>query len=321
MSEKFKFLEIVIILTRSCNKKECSYCQVKKDYKVNKLENNLYQLIEFLKNSPVKSVRFLGGEPLLKYKKIKQIIKNLPDKNFIINTNGLLLTKAKSDFFKKYNIKIILSHDGQEPDLKINRYYTDKQIAVINENLINLENYQKQTQINLTVSPQTIDNLYNNLAYIYKLGFKKINILPVFYQNWPQSQLRLLKLELSKILVNLNKFKQLELINLKSFSYLPLFKNSLLIDCDGNIFFSTAVIEKFFHQYRKEFIKANMMILSEKKKNYSELNFKEIEDYNKKIDKLIINEFSHTVITSTEKVNRIFENFINKYLKINKANL
>lgn len=313
MTEKFKFSEIVIILTRLCNKKECSYCQVKKKYRSNTLEDNLSKSIEFLQNSPIKSIRFLGGEPLLKYQEIKKTIISLPEKKFVINTNGLLLNKNKLVFLKKHKVKIILSWDGQDSDLKINRYYTDQQIVVIRKVLYDLRRNKNDVQINLTVSSQTVDNLYNNLAYIYKLGFKKINILPVFYQVWPQAKLRVLKLELSKILVNLNKFKQLNLVNLKSFSYLPLFKNSLLIDCDGSMFFSTAVIEKFFHEYRDKFAKGNII-----NDNYFEIDLKEIKNYNQRVNKLINQEFPSKVINSTHKVNQIFENFINKYLKIKK---
>ena len=220
MYEKFKFPEIVLILTRLCNKKECSYCQVNKKYKINCLENKLTDLISFLNKIKIKKIRFLGGEPLLKYQLIKKLVASSPDKKFTINTNGLLLTEAKLAFLKKHKIRIILSWDGQDKDLKINRKYTDQQIKAIKKKLSSLKSYQKQTQINLTVSPQTVDNLYTNLIYIYQLGFERINILPVFYQIWSQQKLRILKLELSKILINLKKFKRLDLINLKSFSSL-----------------------------------------------------------------------------------------------------
>lgn len=60
------------------------------------------------------TINFFGGEPLLKF---DDIIKPLVEKyhkeiTFGITTNGVLLNEDIVDFFKLYNVNVLLSFDG-----------------------------------------------------------------------------------------------------------------------------------------------------------------------------------------------------------------
>lgn len=65
-------------------------------------------------------IGFYGGEPLLEYKLIKEIIgyarKKFIHKNiqFVITTNGTLLTLDKVEFLKQNNVKVTISLDGPQ---------------------------------------------------------------------------------------------------------------------------------------------------------------------------------------------------------------
>ena len=311
MDNHFEFTEIVLILSRLCNKKECIYCQVDKNTKSDYLQNNSGALVEFCRKIKISRIRFLGGESLMQFKQIKEIVRQLPDKKFTVNTNGLLLSQAKLKFIEANNLNIILSWDGVGNCQALNRGYSLDQIEKINKNLKLLSSYSQKVQINLTVSAQTVSKLFINLAYIHRLGYKRINILPVFYQFWPEAKIKNLKFELNKILLYLNKAKDLELINIGNYSQLPLFKNCLLVDCDGKIFFSTAAIEKFFQEKRDYFAAGNMLTYK-----FSGVSANYIFNYNRRIETLAKKKFNKEIIYSTATVNDIFEKFIANCLKI-----
>lgn len=62
-------------------------------------------------------IELWGGEPLLYWKQIKKLVPFLKsrcpdDVEFLIVTNGSLLTREKVDFFKEYKFTIAMSHDG-----------------------------------------------------------------------------------------------------------------------------------------------------------------------------------------------------------------
>lgn len=61
------------------------------------------------------TVKFWGGEPLVYYDSIVNIVSQLGDKfNYIIVTNGELLSEDMVGFFNNNNIHIALSHDGEQ---------------------------------------------------------------------------------------------------------------------------------------------------------------------------------------------------------------
>lgn len=62
------------------------------------------------------SIVFFGGEPLVYWEQIKEIIDNLIGFNvrFSIVTNGVLINEEMVKFFNKYNINIQLSWDGEK---------------------------------------------------------------------------------------------------------------------------------------------------------------------------------------------------------------
>lgn len=102
---------IDIYITELCNL-DCEYCYVEiKKNEVDSIDGTEFtQRINLLEYDLIK---FYGGEPLLKWKDIKDIISSVFQKNkairFSIITNGLLLTAEKLDFLKAHNSSVALS--------------------------------------------------------------------------------------------------------------------------------------------------------------------------------------------------------------------
>jgi uncharacterized protein len=116
-----------IILTSDCNL-QCKYCvgeslddfneefgnDIEVDYDLpRKLNYDLSLLKEFCCKDPECVLTFYGGEPLLEIDKLRQIIDKVEPKQFMIQTNGLLLDKLEPKYVNRFHT-ILVSIDGEE---------------------------------------------------------------------------------------------------------------------------------------------------------------------------------------------------------------
>lgn len=111
---------VFIILGKKCNF-NCKYC-IQNEYHENnnknvKINYNVYNFIKKISSNQKEKIDivFYGGEPLLYFDIIKEIIKHTIFYNvrFKIISNGSLITKDIVNFINKYNINIAISWDGK----------------------------------------------------------------------------------------------------------------------------------------------------------------------------------------------------------------
>lgn len=122
----FNTKEVFVMFGSGCNK-NCRYCLQGHNHEKNELPtditNNFYKVLEDIKESSEDKVvlSFYGGEPLLYFDKIKQIVEYFEpfeyDGNrqfqYDLKTNGTLLTKKMVDFFNMYDFHVTISWDGK----------------------------------------------------------------------------------------------------------------------------------------------------------------------------------------------------------------
>lgn len=106
---------VFLMLGPKCNL-QCKYClqhdMVDNDSsKVSKdVIEWLKRLIREQKTEPV--ITFYGGEPLVYWEAIVDVVKQLGECHYSIITNGKLLTEDKVDFINDYKISVAVSWDG-----------------------------------------------------------------------------------------------------------------------------------------------------------------------------------------------------------------
>lgn len=107
MGTKDKLERIYIKLGTSCNLK-CKYCHVeRKDIQFNPA------ILPILKDLNLRRITFGGGEPLLYWNVIKQIVLYLGDNvQYKVVTNGTLFTEEIVEFCNQYNFLFFISVDG-----------------------------------------------------------------------------------------------------------------------------------------------------------------------------------------------------------------
>lgn len=123
---------IALNVIEKCNLK-CSYCYAGDGSYGNESIMNLSlakkAILMFRKSKTPFRVIFFGGEPLLNFPLIKEIVswceKDIGIYRYSITTNGVLLTKDIIDFFKKHNFSLKISYDGKKIQQK-QRFNSEK---------------------------------------------------------------------------------------------------------------------------------------------------------------------------------------------------
>ncbi len=111
--------ELMLIVSQSCNMK-CTYCFAgggnyghASELMSSKVARDA---VDFAVRLGVRKITFFGGEPLLNFKVIREIVNYTEEQKmgvqYGIETNGTLITPEIAEFFKAHNIKTLVSMDG-----------------------------------------------------------------------------------------------------------------------------------------------------------------------------------------------------------------
>ncbi|HIJ08199.1 TPA: 4Fe-4S cluster-binding domain-containing protein, partial [Candidatus Bathyarchaeota archaeon] len=115
-----------LILTTECNL-QCRYCfgetmdDFEEDFSGLEVDYSLPKtvvydwktLADFCSKDPDCVLTFYGGEPLLRTKDVERVMESVRAKQFMIQTNGLLLDKLEPKYVNRFHT-ILVSIDGDE---------------------------------------------------------------------------------------------------------------------------------------------------------------------------------------------------------------
>lgn len=187
---------LALYITDKCNFK-CNYCFVKKGNRVMDIKIAKEAIEYFAKENQFEIMpTFLGGEPLIEWPLIKEIVAFSEMKGiskFNLATNGLLVDEEKIDYFFNHNFKIQLSFDG----IKESHNYSRKKINgsdTFHELQKKLQLFLKYSnkislELRMTITRQNLIFLSKSIIFFLKEGVKtnKINIMPVIKERWEES--------------------------------------------------------------------------------------------------------------------------------------
>lgn len=204
------FTNMMLILTENCNLR-CAYCyESSSKYQPDKImswETAKKSIDYFFSQVPTQventSISFFGGEPHLAFGIIMQAVAYsyrhktiggyLGDKyNYVVNTNGTILTdemyKLYSKLGKKINIRI--SVDGYKDAHDANRKAADgkgswklveKNLPVYRELM---QRYKVKASIVTTLNKATSMNMYENYTKVYEIAGMPMGFLFVHEEDW-----------------------------------------------------------------------------------------------------------------------------------------
>ena len=176
MNDKL-YYTVPLCLTHRCNL-NCVYCFEKHDGEHEMTYETAMECVDQVCNQ-VKcgaTIEFLffGGEPLLRFDLIRQVVRYVIEKQpkqkcrFFASTNGVLLTDDMKEWFRgKKDIFVLgLSLDGERKSHNYNRSQSYDKIDIG----FFKETWPKQN-VKMTVSEHTLANYASDVIFLHSLGF------------------------------------------------------------------------------------------------------------------------------------------------------
>ncbi len=182
MEKTLKNYYPVLCVTHACNL-SCRYCYQKhKDASRMSLETGKRLIDSILSQLPEgiekMEMSFIGGEPLLEFELIKQLVNYTESRNppckyiFFASTNGTLLTPEMKEWLVKNKHRFVLglSLDGTKDTHDYNRSNSFDTIDID----FFLKTWPFQG-VKMTLSEYSIQHLAENIKYLHSIGINQIH--------------------------------------------------------------------------------------------------------------------------------------------------
>jgi uncharacterized protein len=181
---------IVVKYTKACNLK-CSYCYSyhKGISKFNIPQDFILKTLRLISESYGNDdITFVlhGGEPLLRFKEIKNLIENSKRINdnveFTIQTNATLITKDIAYFLNKNNVSVGVSVDGYNNSSNLLRRFNNNKDSLSKtlSGINNLQNAGTNVGLISVVTNQNYKELINYIRFFVEKDINDFNFLPYF---------------------------------------------------------------------------------------------------------------------------------------------
>lgn len=199
-----------IWVTRRCNL-SCRYCyegsnKEEKDFQYENIDHFIKFIKETNKNGKRIWVNFHGGEPLLKFDLIKEIISKIKYNNieakYSLTTNGTLLTDLIIEDILKNNIDISLSIDGEKRVHDLNRRFKSGvgTYDIVRKNFVKLLDRLPNIRVRLTFNSKTVSYLKESVEHLIMIGAKNIILGPDYFDGgWNKHTIKMFGLQLKNI--------------------------------------------------------------------------------------------------------------------------
>jgi sulfatase maturation enzyme AslB (radical SAM superfamily) len=177
-----------LVVSADCNLR-CSYCYQDRKQPRQMSWATMAQALDLLTSSNGRraDVTFLGGEPLLGYPLIVRAVRRLgrrfPAKrrpDYVIATNGLLLTPRRLAFLERHRVNIQLSFDGVTPsqDLRSPGSFAILDRLLDRLSLRHRAYFRRRVMVAVTVTAPAIPHLAASFDYLLAKGVRDIAIGP-----------------------------------------------------------------------------------------------------------------------------------------------
>ena len=210
---------LTLEINQICNLK-CRYCYLgdqngkRMNIETAKLAINMALDIVARQKEKILYVNFVGGEVLLDFEMVKNVVKYMEEHNNIqnvkivysITTNSTLLSEEIIDYICDKNFNVKISLDGKKEINDLNRVGSQYSVHdCIIEKLPLLKKYEEQTnkytQVTNVITGNNYKNYYDSLVYLTNcLGFKIIDTALDSSYPWNMEELAELELQIRKSL-------------------------------------------------------------------------------------------------------------------------
>lgn len=183
---------VFVVPTTICNL-NCSYCFIKRnednikhEYKItnNLIDTFISDYIVYIKKEGIQeaTIIFYGGEPIITWDKIEYFISKTKDYglfNYIIITNGTLLSEEMLTYAESNNIQIAISIDGPKNVTDKYRKYIDSSnrsvYDIVMSNLMKIKSRKIKYNLSITISNAVLENQEEFIDWMVKNEYTNIS--------------------------------------------------------------------------------------------------------------------------------------------------
>jgi len=195
-TSKPTILSVWFHITNQCNLR-CTYCYVYKTPDKMSEETAKKAVVKIFfsaKKHGFKKIifKFAGGEPILEFNKVLNVVKqakelgknNNIDLEFVVITNGVLLTDKVCQILRDNNIRVAVSLDGLEKYHDKTRIFTNGlgTFKYVEKGINLILKHKIPFNISITVTSKNIENIPELTSYLLK---KKVPFAFNFYRENP----------------------------------------------------------------------------------------------------------------------------------------
>lgn len=179
----FKPATVCLLICQDCNL-HCNYCYGNggeynnRGYMSFEVASKAIDILVANEQIKNKKINFFGGEPLLNFKLMKQIVSYIKGKGHIIayamTTNGTLINKDVEQFIIDNKISTQISIDGDERTQNMNRPYSNKRGSY--KDVITATAYLREHGLLAARATVTKDNpnYDTQMMHLISLGFRDV---------------------------------------------------------------------------------------------------------------------------------------------------
>ncbi len=188
--------DLTLVLTDQCNL-GCAYCYVPKGRGQHMPRPLALDAVErFLAQAPrgrAVSISFFGGEPLLRLELMEAVMQTARELrpeglSFTAPTNGTLLDAAALRTLRRHGLRLALSVDGLRPTAERPDAHGRGSRPLLEPALQALAG-EDAPLLRMTVTPQNVAGLSEDIAALFARGFTRIMHLPALERPWGEGAL------------------------------------------------------------------------------------------------------------------------------------
>ena len=190
-------MKSTLSLTHNCNLR-CSYCYAGEKFKKEMSLETAMRAVDFTfdqaESDGTITFGFFGGEPLLRFDLIREIVAYIGDKqaehdavvNLHLTTNGTLITREILEYLRAHEIGLCISIDGpRHIHDQARRFRNGKSsFTRVVSNLQKSIGALDRLQVNSVYTPANVNELADTVRFLADLGVFSIHLNPDIEADW-----------------------------------------------------------------------------------------------------------------------------------------
>lgn len=264
-----RFDTLALIGTYQCDLR-CHYCPVvKADCRMPR--DIAAHALRVAAASGIRRFRMAGADPFSYPELLSVLLESTPDDAVIrITSNGVRLgSEWISRLAGDGRVRLVISVDGNPESHRENRRGSSDEV----DSFSWFERHHRELAavegitVNVVIAPTQAAHLMDNVMYLSRHGFFRLNLLPAYYVEWSEPQKRELAASFRRLAAFLDRARDkglpYRIVNAETTMPQPLYRAEWVVDVDGRIYDSDMIAARLFEVEKHRYALGNIATLED----------------------------------------------------------